>query len=50
MSNVVAPEHIGFGSQLRTRVLPQQIGADKLQYGRTGLTETLSVPMTAPPN
>jgi hypothetical protein len=45
--NVVATEHMGFGSQLLTRVLPQQIGAQvKLQYGPGGLTGTLSLPMT----
>ena len=50
--NVVAPEHVGFGSQLLTRVLPQQIGADvKCEYGPNGLNASLSVPITqAPPH
>jgi PAS domain S-box-containing protein len=48
--NVVAPEHIGFGSQLLCRVLPQQICADvKLDYGLSGLTGSLSLPLTAAP-
>jgi PAS domain S-box-containing protein len=48
--NVVSPEHIGFGSQLLTRVLPQQIGATvKFDYGPSGLTGSLSVPITPAP-
>jgi two-component sensor histidine kinase len=46
--NVVPPEHIGFGGQLLTRVLPQQIEADvKLEYGPTGLIGSLSIPLTS---
>jgi two-component sensor histidine kinase len=44
--NVVEPEHIGFGSQLLTRVLPQQIGAAiKFEYAPSGLNGSLSVPI-----
>jgi two-component sensor histidine kinase len=49
--NVVVPQHIGFGSQLLTRVLPQQIGADvKFEYGPSGLTGSLSLPLTPAPH
>jgi PAS domain S-box-containing protein len=45
--NVRRPEHAGFGSQLLTRVLPQQIGADvKLEYETGGLKGMLSIPIT----
>jgi PAS domain S-box-containing protein len=48
--NVAAPEHIGFGSQLLTRVLPLQVGAEvKFEYGPSGLTGWLSIPITTPP-
>jgi PAS domain S-box-containing protein len=48
--NVAAPEHVGFGSQLLTRVLAQQIGADvKCEYRPSGLNASLSLPITQPP-
>jgi two-component sensor histidine kinase len=49
--NVSPPKHVGFGSQLLTRVLPQQVGADvKLEYATSGLAGLLTIPITAPPH
>jgi two-component sensor histidine kinase len=45
--NVVSPEETGFGSQLLTRVLPQQINARvRVEYLPSGLNTSLVIPIT----
>jgi PAS domain S-box-containing protein len=48
VSKIEPSDHEGFGRQLLTKVLPQQIGAEvKLEFQPEGLCATVSIPITS---
>lgn len=49
--NLKKPKHAGFGTQLLTKVLAQQIGAKvTLEFGSKGLVASLAIPLESTPD